>query len=75
MAWLCASILTILLPILVRSQIEARFTDINGHIAAPNLQLKIIIGQLCLAAFFAWRIRRLLQNRLALSTIAHASRV
>jgi hypothetical protein len=75
MAWLCASILTILLPILVRSQIEARFTDLPGHVAAPNFQTKIIIGQLCLAAFFAWRIRRRLQNRLALSTIAHASRV
>lgn len=56
MAWLCASLLTILLPVLMR-----------GHPETSPLQ--IIIAQFCIAAFCAWRIRRRLENRLALSPV------
>jgi hypothetical protein len=60
MAWLCASLLTILLPALMQGHPET---------SAPQ----IIIVQFCVAAVCAWRIRQRLQNRLALSPVTQES--
>jgi ABC-type transport system involved in multi-copper enzyme maturation permease subunit len=60
MAWLCASVLTMLLPVFVRGRSEISTEQ-------------IIVAQVCVAGFFAWRIRRRLQNRLALSAAAQTA--
>jgi len=56
-AWIMASFVALLLPVFLRG---------NREFGAPLL----ILGQFGVAAFFAWRIRSRLQNRLALSQTA-----
>jgi ABC-type Na+ efflux pump permease subunit len=55
-AWICASLMAMLLPVFVGDRMGFSRNE-------------IVIGQLCVAAVFAWRIYRRLQNRLALSPV------